>query len=118
MKQHNEFSYARAHGQSQGGKYLVLSTALDAAENSIDTTTIAKKIGIIVTKKVGNAVVRNRLRRQVHAIIAKNYMRIDPAVTTRYLVTIIRWRAPQATFEQLEADWLKQAKRLGILLSQ
>jgi hypothetical protein len=30
------------------------------------------------------------------------------------LVTIARWRASQATFQQLEADWIKTAKKLKI----
>ena len=29
-------------------------------------------------------------------------------------VTIARWRASQATFQQLEADWIKTAQRLKI----
>jgi ribonuclease P protein component len=32
----------------------------------------------------------------------------------RYLVTIARPGAATATFDELEADWLRQAKRLGL----
>jgi len=35
----------------------------------------------------------------------------------KYLVTVLRWRAPEATFSELETDWLKQARRLGILVA-
>jgi hypothetical protein len=34
------------------------------------------------------------------------------------LVTIARWRASQATFQQLEADWIKTARRLKIWQEQ
>ena len=70
------------------------------------------KVGVIVTRKVGNAVTRNLLRRRIHAIFATHLSSIEG---NRYLVTVLRWRAPEATFEQLENDWLKQARRLGIL---
>ena len=32
----------------------------------------------------------------------------------RYLVTIARPGASKATFAELEADWLRQARRLGL----
>jgi hypothetical protein len=35
--------------------------------------------------------------------------------TRRYLVTIARPGAAQASFAELEADWLRQARRLGLL---
>jgi ribonuclease P protein component len=105
MTSHAEFSRARKEGKAKGGAYLVLSTlASDKLPHH--------KAGVIVTRKVGNAVTRNRLRRRVHHILAKHLHRIEGK---RYIVTILRWRAPEATFEQLENDWLKQARRLGIL---
>jgi hypothetical protein len=33
----------------------------------------------------------------------------------RFLVTIARPGAAEATFAELEADWLRQARRLGLL---
>jgi len=108
MTSHAEFSRARKDGKAKGGAYLVLSTLGDDALPH-------HKAGVIATRKVGNAVVRNRLRRRIHHIMGKHLDRIDG---TRYIVTILRWRAPEASFEQLEADWLKQARRLGILNAQ
>lgn len=105
MTRHAEFSRTRKDGQAKGGAYLVLSTL---ADDSLPH----HKAGVIVTRKVGNAVTRNRLRRRIHAICARNLPSIPGK---RYLVTVLRWRAPEATFAQLEADWLKQAHRLGIL---
>lgn len=105
MTSHGEFSRARKDGQAKGGAYLVLSTLKDESLQQ-------HKAGVIVTRKVGNAVARNLLRRRIHHILAKH---LDSIEGTRYIVTILRWRAPEASFEQLEADWLKQARRLGIL---
>lgn len=105
MTRHAEFSRARQAGQAKGGAYLVLSTLEDEALEH-------HKLGVIVTRKVGNAVVRNRLRRRVHSIVASH---LEEITGMRYLVTILRWSAPKATYAQLENDWLKQARRLGIL---
>ncbi len=108
MTRHAEFSRARKEGKAQGGAYLVLSSL-------IVPELTQHKVGIIVTRKIGNAVTRNLLRRRIHAILAKHIHRIDDSHGKRYIVTILRWRAPEASFAQLEQDWLKQASRLGIL---
>lgn len=105
MTSHAEFSHTRQKGQAKGGAYLVLSTIADE-------TLPHHKAAVIVTRKVGNAVTRNLLRRRIHHILAKH---LDHIEGKRYIVTILRWKAPEASFEQLEADWLKQARRLGIL---
>lgn len=105
MTSHTEFSRTRQNGKAKGGAYLVVSTLKDAELSH-------HKAGVITTRKIGNAVTRNRLRRRVHHILAKH---LDSIEGNRYIVTILRWRAPDASFEQLEADWLKQARRLGIL---
>ena len=107
MTRHAEFSRVRKDGVAQGGAYLVVSTLEDEALPHC-------MLGVIVTRKVGNAVTRNRLRRRIHAICAKHLSSIE---SKRYLVTVLRWRAPEASFAELEADWLKQARRLGILVS-
>ncbi len=105
MTRHAEFAQTRKAGGAMGGAYLVLITLADPQLPH-------HKVGVIVTRRVGNAVVRNKLRRRIHSICAKNLPSIEG---TRYLVTVLRWRAPQATFAELENDWLKQARRLGIL---
>ncbi|MBT8044343.1 MAG: ribonuclease P protein component [Verrucomicrobiae bacterium] len=109
MKQHLEFSRTRKEGVAKGGAYLVLSTTSDPELKH-------HKVGIIVTRKIGNAVTRNLLKRRIHAILAGYIDKISQDKGKyRYIVTVLRWKAPQATQQQLEQDWLKQAHRLGLL---
>jgi ribonuclease P protein component len=108
MTSHAEFSQTRNNGVAKSGAYLVLSTLAEPALQD-------HKAGIIITRKIRNAVTRNRLRRRIHAILARHLNSIDSSQGKRYIVTVLRWRAPQATSEQLEQDWLKQARRLGII---
>lgn len=105
MTLHSEFKRTRELGEAQRGVFLVLSTLEDPELPH-------HKAAVIITRKVGNAVTRNHLRRRIQHILAKH---LDQIAGRRYIVTILRWRAPEASFGELEKDWLKQARRLGIL---
>lgn len=104
MRQWGEFQVVRQKGQSAAGRYLVLGTLHDT---SLDD----RNFGLITSKKAGNAVTRNLLRRRFREIIRKWG---DHLPEKQRVVTIARWRASQATFHELEADWIKTAKRLKI----
>ena len=104
MRQWGEFQTVRNGGQSAAGKYLVLGKLEGEA-------TLDRQFGLITSKKAGKAVTRNLLRRRFREIIRKHGDNLHQNVM---LVTIARWRASQATFQQLEADWIKTAKRLKI----
>ncbi len=98
----------RRHGRSQPGRYLVLSTLNDPG--IIDRSPFLA--GLITTKKIGMAVVRNRVRRRLRAIIDEFADRLVPGTM---LVVIARYRAPEASYQALRRDWEKTAKRAGIL---
>lgn len=101
----SEFAKVRQHGKSSAGRYLVLGALHDPELDRF-------KVGYITTRKIGKAVERNHIRRRFRAIVNQHGHRILPGF---YLVTIARYRAPGATFDELERDWLKQARRLKIL---
>ena len=106
MHRRADFLRTRKHGVAKGGRYFVLSTLADPELPGL-------RVGIITTRKVGKAHERNRLRRQVRAILQRHGEKIaDPR---RFLVTIVRVGASGAPFGDLERDWLKLARRLRIL---
>jgi len=105
MTKRADFARSREHGRSRPGRYLVLSVLEDRGLDHFRT-------GFITTKKVGKAHQRNLLRRRFRAIIQNNGESLS---SQYYIVTIARWRAIEASYEELERDWLKQAKKLGIL---
>jgi len=104
MRQWGEFQAVRQKGQSAAGKFIVLGIL---ADTSLDD----RKFGLITSKKAGNAVTRNLLRRRFREIIRKWGDHLPPK---QRVVTIARWNASKATFQELEADWIKTAKRLKI----
>ena len=106
MRSRTEFVRVRKEGKSFGGRFFGLGV-LSAPE-----LTEPFKFGIILTRKVGNAVVRNRIRRRARAIIGELG---DKVGKPAYLVTIARHSAPKASFEELRRDWKKLACKAGIL---
>lgn len=105
MNQRSEFVLCREKGKSKPGRYIVLSTLKDESLPHL-------KCAYITTKKVGKANQRNAIRRKLRAILQKHG---DKIKDTRYLVTIARWRAAEASFDELEKDWLRLAKKLDLL---
>ena len=101
-----EFSRVRKDGRAKAGRFVVLST-LDSPELP------HLMVGFITTRRVGKAHDRNRLRRRFRSMVQKHAESFCDL--NRYLVTIPRAGASEATFEELEKDWLKQARRLGLI---
>jgi ribonuclease P protein component len=108
LKESRDFARMKAEGRSQSGRFFVLAMQQDAAVSSF-------QFGLITGKRLGNAVVRNRLRRQMREIIRAHQE--DIALGWQF-VTIARWRAPEADFAELEQDWVRLAKRQGLLVKR
>lgn len=70
------------------------------------------KWAFVTSRRVGKAVTRNRIRRRLRGIVSRHGERLKGR---RYLVMIARHRAGEASFEELEQEWLRLAKRLEIL---
>ena len=105
MNRRDEFARVRKEGTSVACRHFVLASLADPAVNDL-------KIGLITSRRVGKAVTRNKIRRRFRSILSKHGDRLESG---RYLVMVARHRAGEATFQQLEHDWLRLAKRLGIL---
>lgn len=103
MKRAWEFDLVRARGASTAGRFLVLSTAPFSSGASGHSL-----FGLIATKRIGHAVQRNRLRRQLRELLRAHG---EPLATGRYVVIILRHRAIYASFAELRADLLKLIHR-------
>lgn len=105
MTRRAEFGRVRNEGRSKAGRYLVMATLEDPSVEHL-------KLAYVTSRRVGNAVVRNRVRRRLRAIVSKHGARVESG---RYLVMVARFRAGEADFHQLESEWLQLAKRLKVL---
>ena len=96
-----EFGTVRGKGASWTGRLLILATLPLPEETHA-------RFGFTVTKRIGNAVHRNRIRRRLSTIIAS----LAPQISAPHLiVTIPRHGAANAEFEVLKSEWIKLARR-------
>lgn len=86
--------------------YLVLY----ARKNRTNTN----RVGITVSKKLGHAVVRNRVRRRLREIYRLNESKFQPGWD---IVVVVRSKSVNAEFQKLEASYLTLAQKAGILRS-
>jgi ribonuclease P protein component len=105
MKLACDFARVKAQGSSQAGRFLVLG-ALRVEDLQ------EFQFGLITGGKLGNAVVRNRIRRLLREIVRSHRAEITPGWQ---MVIIARWRAPQAKLAELEHDWMRLARRMHLL---
>ena len=93
---------------ARGKSYIHPNLVLYVAKNRLGYT----RIGLTATKKVGHAVQRNRLRRQLREI----YRLHETSFARGYdLVVVARSRAIGADYAALEHAYLSLAARLGLL---
>jgi len=96
----------RSKGKSVHGRFLVLGYFEDSGETP-------SKLGLITTKRLGNAVVRNRVRRKLRGIMQRVGDRFRNG---HWLVLIARNAAADATSEQLEKEWKWLMHRADLML--
>lgn len=100
-----EFQRVRVEGKAVRGNMLTIGF--------LKSTDPSKKVraGFITSKRVGNAVVRNRTRRRLREIFRKHQHEICGGI---WIVTIASARAAGATFHALEDEWLRLGQRASI----
>lgn len=91
-----DFQRVRASGLSLQGRFLVLGYLSDA------TLPEPFRLGIVTSRRLGSAVVRNRVRRRIRGVLQRNGDRI---ASPHWLVIVARGAAAEASSEQLEREW-------------
>jgi ribonuclease P protein component len=95
----------RAQGRSVQGRLLRLSAAPNPADG-------ATRFGLITSRRVGRAVIRNRVRRRLREIC-----RLHRAMIAHgwLVVVVAKSAAAEASFSELREEWLILTRRLPIL---
>ena len=101
----SEFSRVRTEGKAQRGRLLVLG--LLERENGEPL-----RAGFVTSKRIGGAVIRNRVRRRLREIVRRHQHELRAGL---WMVVIARPAAAEATYRALEDEWLRLAKRAFIL---
>ena len=100
-----DFDAVRQKGASWNGVLLIIAVLPLNGETS-------SRFGFTVTRRFGNAVVRNKVRRRLAAIVASQSALI---IRPHLIVSIPRSAAGNASFDSLKAEWIKLARRAGLL---
>jgi ribonuclease P protein component len=77
--------------------------------------TSTNRVGITVGKKLGHAVVRNRVRRRLREVYRLNEDKFQPGWD---IVVVARTKAINASFQTLTNSYLSLAKKAGILIPE
>ena len=90
-------------GRKLGGRYLIIL--------SMDNGLPAARFGITVSRKTGNAVTRNRVKRRIRELQRLNR---DIVVPGKDIVVIATREASEATFEKMKMEYADLIKRAGL----
>jgi ribonuclease P protein component len=71
------------------------------------------RAGFVTSARVGGAVVRNRVRRRLREIVRRHQHELRQGV---WFVIIARYEVATASYDALEDEWLRLARRASILL--
>ena len=95
------------HTKGVADGYLVLYARKNRTESN--------RVGITVSKKLGKAHIRNRVRRRIREVYRLNEDQFLPGWD---IVVVARSRAVDAEFSRLTKSYLSLAKKAGILCEQ
>lgn len=100
-----EFLRVKTEGATQRGGLLIVGILAVAETGGF-------RAGFVTSKRVGGAVVRNRIRRRLREVVRRN----QPGLRAGFwMVVIARPAAAGASYAALEDEWLRLAKRAFIL---
>ena len=101
----SEFERIKGDGSVLRGKLILLSLLTVEDSGSF-------RVGIIVSRRVGSAVIRNRARRRLREVVRRHQHQLRENF---WLVIIARLEASRASYRALEDEFLRLAKRASIL---
>jgi ribonuclease P protein component len=100
-----EFGRVKSEGVAHRGKTLVLGVLVKQDEESF-------RVGFVTSKRIGGAVVRNRVRRRLRDVVRTQQGRLREGF---WFVVVARPAAARASYRALKDEWLRLAERASIL---
>lgn len=104
LKRTRDFTAVREGGKSWAGRCLILAIRPRPDCHHAHA-------GFTTTKRIGNAVIRNKVRRRLRMIVRGFFPKIT---LTHDIVTIAKYPAVKADFVELQQEWEKLAGRAGL----
>lgn len=121
LRHTTDIQRVRDHGRSQRNRYLVLLyhpqpddqiAENPPSESAEVTATDFARVGVITGKRIGNAVTRNKVKRQLKAILQAVHTRLPERMD---VLLIARKPITEATFQQMETAVHQLLQRAELL---
>ena len=100
LKKNKDFQQVYRHGTSKANRYLVMYV--------LDNQYMKNRLGISVSKKVGNSVVRHRLTRLIRESYRLNEMEFDNSLD---IVVVARPQAKDRSYQEIESALMHLAEK-------
>jgi ribonuclease P protein component len=107
LRKNKLFKQCFSRGRSYGGPYFLLKV------QHLPHALVVREIGFSVSRKVGSAVQRNRVKRQLRAIVRGLLHRL---VFGYRVVIVLRPASAAASYADLLTAFLQQAESAGLML--
>ena len=98
-----QYSFVYKKGRRLAGKYLIVFL--------VQSDYHGRRFGIVTSKKIGNAVTRNRAKRQIREVIRKNLSGLPKGYD---VVVVARYTVKEATFGLIESDFLRLIRKANV----
>ena len=103
LKKNQDFQKVYRNGTSKGNRYLVMYV--------LKNRYMKNRLGISVSKKVGNSVVRHRLTRLIRESYRLNEMEFDNSLD---IVVVARPQAKDRSYQEIESAFMNLAQKHAI----
>ncbi|MEE4194640.1 MAG: ribonuclease P protein component [Anaerolineae bacterium] len=109
LRQTTDIQRVRDHGRSQRNQYVVLLYYPQPADTA---TTDFARVGVIAGKRIGSAVTRNKVKRQLKAIMQVIHVNLPERMD---ILLIARQPIIEASFQQMESAVHQLLQRAELL---
>lgn len=98
-----QYSVVYKNGRRFAGKYLIVFIVQSNGQG--------RRFGIVTSKKIGNAVTRNRAKRQIREVVRRNLARLPKGYD---IVIVARYTVKEATFGLIESEFLRLIRKANV----
>jgi ribonuclease P protein component len=103
VRSRSDYLKIQRSGRKTGGRYFIIL--------SLDNKLPDSRFGITVSRKTGNAVTRNRVKRRIKELQRLNR---DCIIPGKDIVVIATREAPKTTFEKMKMEYADLIRRAGL----
>lgn len=107
IKKRRDFLKVRDGGKYQARRSFVIQYFSYKTASSSEVRPPEFRLGVTATKRIGNAVKRNRCKRRLRALVQKNKDRVQKILTHPMdIVLIARYTTPDIDYATMEKEFI------------